>query len=50
MLPVPDPLSLPALVDAAFPAVMEIDEPGSSTLELAVHVRAYPASGWLTCA
>jgi len=37
----------PALVDAAFPAVMEIGEPGSSTLELTLHVRARPAPGWL---
>jgi acyl-CoA thioesterase len=44
-----DPLSLPAIVDAAFPAVMEIGAPGSSTLELTAHVRARPAPGWLAC-
>lgn len=42
-----DPLSLPAIADAAFPAVMEIGGPGSSTLELTAHVRARPAPGWL---
>lgn len=43
----PDAFSLPAIVDAVFPAVMEIGERGSSTLELTVHVRARPAPGWL---
>lgn len=43
----PDSLSLPAIVDAVFPAVMEIGERGSSTLELTVHVRTRPAPGWL---
>ena len=28
---------------------MEIGEPGSSTVELTVHVRARPAPGWLAC-
>lgn len=45
----PDALSLPLIVDALFPAVMELGEPGSSTLELSVHVRARPAPGWLAC-
>jgi acyl-CoA thioesterase len=45
----PDSLSLAAIVDAAFPVVMEIGERGSSTLELSVHVRARPAPGWLAC-
>jgi acyl-CoA thioesterase len=41
--------ALPLLVDAAFPAVMEIGELGSSTLEMTVHVRGRPAPGWLAC-
>jgi acyl-CoA thioesterase len=45
----PDLLSLAAFVDAAYPAVMEIGEPASTTLELTVHVRARPAPGWLAC-
>ena len=45
----PDTLALPALVDAAFPAVMEVGERGSSTIELSVHVRARPVPGWLAC-
>jgi acyl-CoA thioesterase len=45
----PDSLALVALVDAAWPAVMELGELGSSTIELTVHVRARPAPGWLAC-
>ena len=44
-----DTLSLPLLVDAAAPAVMEIGAAGSSTIELTVHVRGNPAPGWLAC-
>jgi acyl-CoA thioesterase len=44
-----DVLALALLVDAVYPAVMEIGATGSSTLELTVHVRAHPASGWLAC-
>jgi acyl-CoA thioesterase len=44
-----DTLALTAMVDAAYPAVLEIAEPASSTLELTVHVRARPAPGWLAC-
>lgn len=44
-----DVLALAMLVDAAYPAVMEIGAVGSSTLELTVHVRAHPAPGWLAC-
>lgn len=44
-----DPMSLPMLVDAALPAVLELGERGSSTIELTVHVRAHPAPGWLLC-
>ncbi len=43
----PDTLSLPLLVDAAAPIVLEIGATGSSTLQLTTHVRARPAPGWL---
>ncbi|MGH3713972.1 MAG: thioesterase family protein [Micromonosporaceae bacterium] len=43
-----DTLSLPAIADAAPPAVMELGE-WSSTIELTVHLRARPAPGWLAC-
>jgi acyl-CoA thioesterase len=45
----PDPLALTAMVDAAAPAVLELGEPGSATVELTVHVRARPAPGWVAC-
>lgn len=45
----PDLLALPALVDAAPPAVLSIGEFASSTLELSVHLRGRPAPGWLAC-
>lgn len=45
----PDVFTLPLMVDAAFPAVMDIGELGSATLELTVHVRGRPAPGWLAC-
>jgi acyl-CoA thioesterase len=44
-----DTLSLPMLVDACAPAVMELGARGSSTIELTAHVRARPAPGWLAC-
>lgn len=44
-----DTLSLPMLVDAAAPAVLELGETGSATLQLTVHVRGRPAPGWLAC-
>lgn len=44
-----DTLSLAPMVDAAAPAVMELGEYTSSTVELTVHVRARPAAGWLAC-
>jgi acyl-CoA thioesterase len=44
-----DSLSLPALVDAAAPVVLDLGESGSATVELTVHVRARPAPGWLAC-
>ncbi|MFN2545142.1 MAG: thioesterase family protein, partial [Actinomycetota bacterium] len=43
----PDPLSLTFLVDAGAPAVLEIGEFVSSTIELSVYVRARPKSDWL---
>jgi acyl-CoA thioesterase len=45
----PDLLSLASLVDAAAPAVLELGEAGSATVELTVHLRAHPAPGWLAC-
>lgn len=44
-----DLVSLPMLVDAAAPVVLEIGETGSFTMELTVHVRARPARGWVAC-
>lgn len=44
-----DPLSLPLLVDAAAPVVLDLGETGSATVELTVHLRARPAPGWLAC-
>ena len=44
-----DTLGLVAMVDAAWPAVLELGEAGSSTVELTVHVRARPRAGWLAC-
>lgn len=45
----PDTLSLPMLVDAAAPVVLELGAAGSSTLQLTTHVRGRPAPGWLAC-
>jgi acyl-CoA thioesterase len=44
-----DTLTLPFIVDAAPPAVLELGAGGSTTIELTVHVRARPAPGWLAC-
>ena len=44
-----EPLALLTLVDAAAPAVLEIGEFASATVELTVHLRARPAPGWLAC-
>ncbi|MGW9637295.1 thioesterase family protein [Nocardiopsis alba] len=41
--------SLPAMVDFAVPAVLEIGEFTTITVELSTHVRARPAPGWLAC-
>lgn len=45
----PDTLCLPSIVDAAAPAVVELGEHASSTIELTAHLRARPAPGWLAC-
>ena len=44
----PDLASLPLLVDAAAPAVLEVGAL-STTIQLTVHLRARPAPGWLAC-
>jgi acyl-CoA thioesterase len=44
----PDLMSLPLIVDAAAPAVLELGAV-STTVELTVHLRARPAPGWLAC-
>ncbi|WP_304455037.1 thioesterase family protein [Nocardiopsis sp. YSL2] len=44
-----DTASLAAMVDFAIPAVLEIGEFSTITVELTVHVRARPAPGWLAC-
>ncbi len=43
-----DLLALPLIVDAAPPAALELGI-ASTTVELTVHLRARPASGWLAC-
>ena len=45
----PDVASLPLIVDAVAPAVLEIGVRASTTVELTVHIRARPAPGWLAC-
>jgi acyl-CoA thioesterase len=44
-----DLVALAMLVDAAAPAVLELGETGSATIQLTVHLRAHPAPGWLAC-
>jgi acyl-CoA thioesterase len=45
-----DTLSLPMLVDAAAPVVLDLaGVTGSVTLEMTTHVRRRPAPGWLAC-
>lgn len=44
-----DTRSLPSMVDFAPPAVLEIGEFTTITVELSVHVRARPAPGWVAC-
>jgi acyl-CoA thioesterase len=43
----PDSWSLASFVDSAPPAVMELGELASTTVELTLHVRRKPAPGWL---
>ncbi|WP_225890421.1 MULTISPECIES: replication-relaxation family protein [Streptomyces] len=45
----PDLASLPFLADAAYPAIMELGEMPSATLELTIHLWDRPAPGWLAC-
>jgi acyl-CoA thioesterase len=44
-----DTLSLPLLVDAAAPVVLDLGMSGSTTIELTTHVRHRPSPGWLAC-
>lgn len=44
-----DTLSLPMLVDAAAPVVLDLGVAGSMTMELTTYVRRVPAPGWLAC-
>jgi acyl-CoA thioesterase len=44
-----DLLSLPLLVDAAPPAVMELGATGSTTIQLSAYVRGRASSEWLAC-
>ena len=44
-----DTLSLPGMVDMTMPAVFDLGEFSSTTIELTVHVRARPVPGWLAC-
>ena len=37
------------MVDGAAPAVLELGELASATIELTVHIRARPAPGWVAC-
>ena len=45
----PDTFSLPVLVDMANPAIFELGEYTSVSVELSAHVRAHPEPGWLAC-
>jgi acyl-CoA thioesterase len=44
-----DLLSIPFLLDAAPPAVLDLGATGSTTLELSFNIRARPRSDWLAC-
>ncbi len=45
----PDTFNLPVMVDMANPAIFELGEFASATIELSAHVRARPEPGWLAC-
>ena len=45
----PDLLTLPLMVDAAPPVVLDFEVTDSATVELTVQLRARPAPGWLAC-
>jgi acyl-CoA thioesterase len=45
----PDLLTLPLMVDAAPPVVLDFDVTESATVELTVQLRARPEPGWLAC-
>jgi acyl-CoA thioesterase len=45
----PDTTSLVLLVDSAAPAILELGEMTSTTVELTTHIRGRPAPGWLAC-
>jgi acyl-CoA thioesterase len=44
-----DPFTLPFLVDAAAPAIMELGASGSVTLQLTLYAHRRPTPGWLAC-
>jgi acyl-CoA thioesterase len=44
-----DVFALASLVDMAAPAVFELGEFSTTTVELTVHLRARPAPGWFAC-
>ena len=43
------PLTLPSIVDLTFPAVFELGEFATASVELTAHIRRHPAPGWLAC-
>lgn len=45
----PDLFTVPIMVDSLPFAILELGEPGSTTLELTIHLRQNPAPGWLAC-
>lgn len=46
---IPDPLSMMFVADGVPPAIFELGEMASITLELTVHVRARAVTEWLVC-
>jgi acyl-CoA thioesterase len=45
----PDLSTIPLFVDINPPTVLELGQPGSTTIELTTHFRSRPAPGWLAC-